>query len=198
MKSGDVRKIGISRDPCERRKQVQSEIGRPVELEFFVSHEFVHQESVERAAHRSLLDKKVHGEWFSVSLEDAEKVVVSCLLSVTGDERKERLDLDFKEIKRELLEKADKDLEEAFERSSNMNVLYGPPMGMTATERLSAFLDWRYGKDTSKEIAARHFLSIGTMMRRFGDRVGKISSTRKLDCVTPAGLDRIFHDTRRW
>ena len=66
--------------------------------------------------------------------------------------------------------KAERDLEAIQERDIGFTILNGPPVGMTATQRLCAFLDWRYGPYPAKEVAQKHRISKATMVRCFGDR----------------------------
>ena len=74
MAIGSVCKIGYSVEPLMRKQSVESEIGGNVTLEFKMYAE--NARGAERAAHLRLKDKRVLGEWFDVSVDEAIEAVV--------------------------------------------------------------------------------------------------------------------------
>lgn len=74
MAIGQVCKVGYSIDPEIRKQAVEVEIGGVVSLEFKMYSE--NARGAERAAHKRLGSRRVLGEWFEVSIEDAIDAVV--------------------------------------------------------------------------------------------------------------------------
>ena len=79
-------KIGISKHPAKRRKEVQADIHRPIVLvakfRFWDrSHAFL----VERAFHRTFDEYRVFGEWFDISPADAVGLMRENLIGFVDD-----------------------------------------------------------------------------------------------------------------
>jgi hypothetical protein len=64
-------KIGFSKDPVRRVRQLQT--GQPVDLVVHYSEPVTTKKArfVEKAVHRTLAPKALRGEWFAISVEDA-------------------------------------------------------------------------------------------------------------------------------
>lgn len=171
MHGGALRKIGVSIDPYRRRKEVERLIEQEVHLEFFVSHPIRYWKKVEASVHQVLHNKRVRGEWFDVSSDEAENAVLRCLFDVVPEIGELAVCLDHDAARAWMMLRSERDLEAMYETDFDQIILRGPPGGMTATERLSAFLDWRYGRSSSGETASRHRLSKSTMSRNFRERL---------------------------
>jgi len=72
MRRGDgVLKLGHSQDPAFRKKQ----LGGP-DLELVHETDFItHAERAERLAHKVLANKRIRGEWFKATLEQALEAI---------------------------------------------------------------------------------------------------------------------------
>jgi len=62
-------KIGISKNPDERLRQITNASGMQVSLRHTREHESAY--AVEQNAHKLLADKRRTGEWFSVTVDEA-------------------------------------------------------------------------------------------------------------------------------
>lgn len=72
MKAGEALKIGKSRNPAQRIKEVQ--VGNPVDVSLLAVFKCatVGQSSIfERALHRKFKSSRLRGEWFNASIADA-------------------------------------------------------------------------------------------------------------------------------
>ena len=97
-------KIGRSADPEQRRKAVANETGTEVTLEYIVEGEHL-----EKHAHEVLKSKRIGGEWFSCSVEEAIEVLDVLSKTVKVNQlayTKEQLDVLHRERLEELLVKA--------------------------------------------------------------------------------------------
>lgn len=79
---GDAVKIGVARDIKERVRMLQ--LGNPadINLEHFIPH--THPHIVERAAHTSLWARRIHGEWFRISTQDAFDAIQCAIRATDG------------------------------------------------------------------------------------------------------------------
>ncbi len=73
MESGGLVKLGYSKNPDVRKHTVAQDIGAPVRVAFKIPVENMARS--EAAAHARLKEKRSHGEWFTVSIEEA----IECL-----------------------------------------------------------------------------------------------------------------------
>jgi len=62
-------KIGISKNPDERLRQITNASGMQVSLRHTRDHESAY--AVEQNAHKILADKRLNGEWFNVTVNEA-------------------------------------------------------------------------------------------------------------------------------
>ena len=191
MKGANLRKIGVTIDPYRRLAEVRREVGEPVILEFMASHPVRYLQRVEAAVHADLSDKREHGEWFSVSDHEAEMSVLRCLLREAEGASYGDLDADYEGVRNAVVAQAEQDLNAIQQKNLSSIILNGPPADMTATLRLCAFLDWRYGSCAASDVAQRHGISKATMVRCFGDRLGRIKKANLLT-VNSNDLRRIF------
>ena len=75
MKAGDATKVGISKSPEKRRKQLQTGNSNPVKIEKIVWFENEPQaRKIEKRIHRYLKkeDKHCKGEWFDIEWKEME------------------------------------------------------------------------------------------------------------------------------
>lgn len=191
MKSGDLRKIGVTIDPYRRLAEVQREVGEGVDLEFMASHPVQYLQRIEAATHLELSAKRVHGEWFSVSYPEAEVAILRCLAMELHGDNHGHLLADYAGFRDAVVAKAEGDLEAMQERDIGFIILNGPPTGMTATQRLCAFLDWRYGTCSGKDVSQKHGVSKSTLVRCFGDRLSRVKSNQ-LQMISASDLRRMF------
>ena len=78
-------KIGISRDPDHRLKELQSGHARP--LHVFHATWLVERKYAKKAEawlHKELADKRQSGEWFSVAISAARELVTQCVVCQIG------------------------------------------------------------------------------------------------------------------
>lgn len=69
------KKIGIALDPKRRLNSLRG--GSPVDIQLLLSVDTGDRcaRDVERAAHAALADKRLRGEWFDISMSEAETIV---------------------------------------------------------------------------------------------------------------------------
>ncbi len=84
------RKIGRSKNLESRLIAIRGVARCPVELEFHCepTHESV---AVERITHFLLKDKRIDGEWFSVSLEEARNAIIEAKCIAEGPDKEHYL-----------------------------------------------------------------------------------------------------------
>lgn len=173
MRCHDVRKIGITNNPIRRQMEVERDIGMATDLEFMVSHPVPVGRLVESCSHRLLDDRKVWNEWFFVSLQEAEAVLVACVCDHVDYLSRDDLRQDYQSAKAMIRKRTAADFNAVEERDINDIILRGPPGNLTATQRLAAYLDWRYGNLPVRQTAKLHGLNVTTMSKRFGERLGR-------------------------
>lgn len=69
-------KIGLSKNPFNRIKQLQT--GNPEKIELIASYKSVNYLKVETALHNYFSHSKTINEWFNLSLEDELKFIDLC------------------------------------------------------------------------------------------------------------------------
>lgn len=78
-------KIGLSRDPDKRVKQLQTGHAAPLKVFHQVAFPAQNTRLVEQILHRELNHKRIRGEWFSLTIEQAIAEVDFALIRY-GDE----------------------------------------------------------------------------------------------------------------
>lgn len=76
-------KVGISKCPEDRAKQISWRTGSAVTLKF-ASQPVEKAETAETVAHRLLADKQRNGEWFTVSIQAATDAILTAIDIVEG------------------------------------------------------------------------------------------------------------------
>jgi hypothetical protein len=67
-------KIGISEDPQSRRQTVQAEVGQPVQLCIW-SYARPDARRIEALSHKILVESHAYGEWFWVTVREAQAAI---------------------------------------------------------------------------------------------------------------------------
>lgn len=78
MRGGGCVKVGRSANPQRRLKEISAASGTHVSLEFATEPMEV-ANFVEREAHRLLQNKRSHGEWFNVTVDEARAAIESAI-----------------------------------------------------------------------------------------------------------------------
>jgi hypothetical protein len=68
-------KIGRAQDPAARLRDLQTSHYQQLTLSYTRECAPVEANAVERRAHQALAERKLYGEWFSVSIEEAQSVI---------------------------------------------------------------------------------------------------------------------------
>jgi hypothetical protein len=76
--SGESHKIGVANDPRSRIKELQT--GNPVSLQMVYCFGFQNAFSVEQSIHQRFSEKRVSGEWFSLSEDEIQAFVSLCFM----------------------------------------------------------------------------------------------------------------------
>ena len=77
-------KLGFSNDPFKRVKQLQT--GSNVVLKIFHTQEIEFKDRIklEKLLHKAIKHYKVHGEWFSLSVNDAKQEIDFVIIRYTN------------------------------------------------------------------------------------------------------------------
>ncbi len=84
----DVLKIGISVNPAHRLRDIK--ISNPSDVEVLWEQAVDNARRVERNVHLVLVDLRIRGEWFKVSLREAVAVVEKIIAKEPENEKEER------------------------------------------------------------------------------------------------------------
>ena len=83
-------KIGISKSPMERLRQIQNSSGMPINLRHTREHKLDYV--VEQNAHKLLAEKRRAGEWFSVTVDEAIAAIDEAASSIEADRPQDIVD----------------------------------------------------------------------------------------------------------